>query len=178
MSEQRLVDIHRILLDHSTLPVIYNAINNTLTYEGVDISEPLKVVHNFWRDRMAIACGVKKREDFKRVSYNFVHDKKPKIYLSGPITGREEKEYKADFNNAELYLTGLGYDVINPTSEVVIENGSWEDYMKRDLVLLLRCDYIYLLDGWEYSKGARLEYNIACDVGIIPLRLDENGVVV
>jgi hypothetical protein len=60
----------------------------------------------------------------------------------------------------------------------VIENGSWEDYMKRDLVLLLRCDYIYLLDGWEYSKGARLEYNIACDVGIKPLRLDENGVVV
>jgi hypothetical protein len=127
---------------------------------------------------MAIACGVKKREDAKRVSYNFVHDKKPKVYLSGPITGREEKDYKADFNNTELYLTGLGYDVINPTSEVVIENGSWEDYMKRDLVLLLRCDYIYLLDGWEYSKGARLEYNIACDVGITPLRLDENGVVV
>jgi hypothetical protein len=94
MSEQRLVDIHRILLDNSTLPVFYNTINNTLTYEGVDISEPLKVVHNFWRDRMAIACGVKKREDAKRVSYNFVHDKKPKVYLSGPITGREERSIR------------------------------------------------------------------------------------
>lgn len=178
MSEQRLVDIHRILLDHSTLPVFYNTINNTLTYEGVDISEPLKVVHNFWRDRMAIACGVKKREDAKRVSYNFVHDKKPKVYISGKISGLEEKEYKNNFNSAELYLTGLGYDAVNPVSEVTIPNGTWEDYMRRDIKLLCDCDYIYLLDGWKYSGGACLEKLIADNLGIKQLILDENGVVV
>jgi hypothetical protein len=104
--------------------------------------------------------------------------KKPKVYISGPVTGRDFTECKVDFNSAELWLTGLGYDVVNPLSYEVIENGSWEDYMKRDLKMLLDCDYIYLLDGWEKSKGARVEYNVACDVGIIPLTLAENGKVI
>lgn len=172
MSEQRLVDIHKILLDHSTLPVIYNTINNTLTYEGVDISEPLKVLHNFWRDRMAIACGIKKREDVKRVSYNFIRDKKPKVYISGKISGLSEKEYKNNFNSAELLLTGLGYDVVNPVSYPEIPNGTWEEYMKRDLKLLLDCDYIHMLDGWEDSRGARWEFNTALELNIERLYLD------
>ena len=105
-------------------------------------------------------------------------EKKPKVYISGPVTGRDMTECKVDFNSAELWLTGLGYDVINPLSYDVIENGSWEDYMRRDLKLLCDCDYIYLLDGWESSRGARVEYNVAFDLGIIPLTLDENGKVI
>ena len=65
-------------------------------------------------------------------------EKKPKVYISGPVTGRDFTECKVDFNSAELWLTGLGYDVVNPLSYDVIENGSWEDYMRRDLKLL--CD--------------------------------------
>ena len=102
-------------------------------------------------------------------------EKKPKVYISGPVTGRDMTECKVDFNSAELWLTGLGYDVINPLSYDVIEDGTWEDYMKRDLKLLCDCDYIYLLDGWESSRGSRIEYNVAFDLGIIPLTLDENG---
>lgn len=102
-------------------------------------------------------------------------EKKPKVYISGPVTGRDMTECKVDFNSAELWLTGLGYDVINPLSYDVIEGGTWEDYMKRDLKLLCDCDYIYLLDDWESSRGSRLEYNVAFDLGIIPLTLDENG---
>lgn len=178
MSEQRLVDIHRILLDHSTLSVFYNAINNTLTYEGVDISEPLKVLHDFWRNRMALACGIKIREDAKRVSYNFIRDKKPKVYISGKISGLAEKVYKNNFNSAELYLTGLGYDAVNPVSEGLIPNGTWKDYMRRDIKLLCDCDYIYLLEGWEDSDGASLEKLIADNLGIKQLVIDENGKVV
>ena len=103
---------------------------------------------------------------------------RPKVYISGPVTGRDMTECKVDFNSAELWLTGLGYDVVNPLSYGEIENGSWEDYMKKDLKMLLDCDYIYLLDGWESSRGARVEYNVACDVGIIPLTLAENGKVI
>ena len=106
------------------------------------------------------------------------HTLKPKVYISGPVTDIEETEYRTDFNSAELWLTGLGYDVINPISLDVIEGGAWEDYMRRDLKLLCDCDYIYLLDGWESSRGARLEYNVAFELGIIPLTLDENGVLV
>ena len=117
------------------------------------------------------------REETK-TSYKFVHDKKPKVYISGKVSGLSEKVYKNNFNSAELYLTGLGYDAVNPVSEVTIPNGTWEDYMRRDIKLLCDCDYIYLLEGWEDSDGASLEKLIADNLGIKQLILDENGVVV
>lgn len=170
-------DIHRIIIDHSDLDVWYSAIDDKITYEGIDITEPLKVVRDFWVDRMAIACGLKPIKE-KRRKYKFVRDKKPKVYLSGKISGLSEVEYKTKFNSAELFLTGLGYDVINPVSYDKIKDGSWEDYMKQDLKLMLDCDYIYLLDNWEDSKGARMEYNLACDLKIPRLSIDFSGKVV
>lgn len=103
---------------------------------------------------------------------------RPKVYISGAITGRTETEYKTDFNSAELWLTGLGYDVINPVSFDPIPDGTWEDYMKRDLKLLIDCEYVYMLEGWSKSKGARVEFNLAIELGIKVLRLDENGKVI
>jgi hypothetical protein len=160
------------------------------TISGEDITPHLfavferidKVEDEYWREKVAksfnLPVDMLFPEKEKIGKYNFVRDKKPKVYLSGPITGRDEKKYMNDFNSAELWLTGLGYDVVNPVSYTSDPNWSWEDYMRRDIKLLLDCDYIYLLDNWEYSKGARVEYNIACDVGITPLRLDESGKVV
>ena len=141
-----------------------------------------KIEDEYWREKFAKSFGISVDMLFptkeKKGKYNFVRDKKPKVYISGKITGLEEKVYKNNFNSAELYLTGLGYDVVNPVSEVSIPNGTWKDYMRRDLKLLLDCDYIYLLDNWTESTGAKIEYSLARDIGIEWLRLDENGVVV
>ena len=104
--------------------------------------------------------------------YNFVHDKKPKVYISGQITGLSEKEYKNNFNSAELYLTGLGYDVVNPVAYDPIPNGTWSDYMRRDIKLLMDCDYIYMLDNWTESTGAKAEFRLAVEIGIERLKLD------
>lgn len=46
---------------------------------------------------------------------------------------------------------------INPP----IKNKSWKDYMIDDLRLLFDCEAIYLIDNWQMSKGARIEYYIA-----------------
>lgn len=141
-----------------------------------------KVEDEYWREKVAKSLCIPadmlfpKKEKIDK--YNFVHDKKPKVYISGPITGRDEKEYKNDFNSAELWLTGLGYDVVNPVSYGLIEGGEWTDYMRRDIKLLCDCDYIYLLDGWKGSGGACLEKHIADNLGIKELVIDENGVVV
>ena len=35
-----------------------------------------------------------------------------------------------------------------------------------DIGLLLTCDYIYMLRGWELSKGAKLELDVASSCGI------------
>lgn len=168
--------IHHILLDNSELNVIHNCINNTLDYEGVDITEPLITVYDYFMTMLRISCGLP--VVIEKGKYNFVRDKRPKVYISGKISGLSEKVYKNNFNSAELYLTGLGYDAVNPVSEVTIPNGTWEDYMRRDIKLLCDCDYIYLIDGWEDSDGASLEKLIADNLGIKQLIIDENGVVV
>ena len=38
--------------------------------------------------------------------------------------------------------------------------------MRVDIGLLLDCDYIYMLQDWELSKGAKLELDVASSCGI------------
>ena len=37
-----------------------------------------------------------------------------KIYLSGPITGFDVKEYHAKFERAESFYKDIGFEVVNP----------------------------------------------------------------
>ena len=50
--------------------------------------------------------------------------------------------------------------------------------MRRDIKLLMDCDYIYMLDNWTESTGAKTEFRLAVEIGIERLKLDENGKVV
>ena len=84
---------------------------------------------------------------------------KTKIYISGPITGMPDGNAKA-FDEAEGFLTSLGHKAINP--RYLNQPGeSWHDCMKRDLSVMLACDELAVLPGWENSKGAALEVEIA-----------------
>lgn len=179
------------ILREKGLSFSYNCMTNSIcTMGGEDITPHLMAVYEsidkiedeYWREKICKAHNIPIDllfpTDKKKSKYKFILDKKQKVYISGPITGRKEEEYKSDFNNAELWLTGLGYDVVNPVSYGLIENGKWEDYMRRDIKLLCDCDYIYLLDGWQDSRGSRVEYGVACDLGIKILSFDINGKVV
>lgn len=180
-----LREIKEIIKDK--VDIIYNIQRRKIFYRYTefssvmhDITDPLLALYYYfadkedkhWREKL---YDGKWCEDDK---YRFVKDKKKKVYISGMITGLEEAEYKRNFNEAELYLTGLGYDVINPVSYTPIPNGSWTDYMRRDIKLLMDCDYIYMLDDWTESTGAKTEFRLAVDIGIERLKLDENGKVV
>ena len=61
-----------------------------------------------------------------------------KIYLSGPITGLDAKEYHAKFERAESFYKEIGFEVVNPvriSDEILAKNpdAKYEDYMKADL---------------------------------------------
>ena len=84
------------------------------------------------------------------------------VYISGKMTGLEERVYKENFRKAELFYRSCGYEVINPCklSEVVLKNkpdASYEDFMRVDLWALRNCTHIALLENWESSPGARRE---------------------
>jgi len=86
-----------------------------------------------------------------------------KVYISGPISGATA--YRQSFKKAVEYLKHLGYDVVDPsiidppTKETIFE--SWDYYMREAIKLMMDCDRIYMLEGWEDSEGARLEQMIA-----------------
>jgi hypothetical protein len=82
-----------------------------------------------------------------------------KIYISGAITG--DSNYKAKFEKAKKDLETSGYRAVNPAEFELPEGATWEDYMKQDLALLLKCDGIYMLKDWRQSRGARIEQFLA-----------------
>lgn len=102
-----------------------------------------------------------------------------KIYIAGPMTGREQWNFPAFFE-AEAQLLALGYDVVNPahndgaTLEAALAsagsaekpNHTWGWYMRRDLPHVMGCDAICLLEGWRESRGALLEVHVAEALGM------------
>jgi len=91
------------------------------------------------------------------------------VYISGPITGTED--WRERFNAAEKYLKWMGYLVFNPAtiSEFFIRESKdqfeYEDFMDIDLILVEKCTKLYMLKGWQNSKGASREYEKALECG-------------
>lgn len=110
-----------------------------------------------------------------------------KIYIAGPMSGVEDWNFPAFFE-AEAQLKALGHEVINPAhndgetvEEALASAGhperptkSWSYYMRRDLPDVLTVDALCVLPGWQSSKGASLEVQVAEAVGI-PLLILRDG---
>ena len=90
-----------------------------------------------------------------------------RVYLSGSIT--LDPFYKEHFEKAEKKVKVLGFDCYNPTSLHLGENAEWSAYMRLDIIQLCKCDIIVMLKGWEESKGARVEYYLAKELGLLIL---------
>lgn len=91
---------------------------------------------------------------------------KNKIYICGPISGYAIEERKEKFEKLEKALASLGYEVVNPLRNGLPVDAPYSEHMKRDIANLLQCDYIYILQDWEQSEGAKLERRIALRCGI------------
>jgi hypothetical protein len=93
----------------------------------------------------------------------------PRIYISGRISGLTPEEVRVKFNRAQekLYHSCPGMIAVNPLNLHDDLDKSWEDLMAKDLAELLRCEMIYMLPDWHQSRGARIEYAVAKEAGIM-----------
>lgn len=92
-----------------------------------------------------------------------------KIYIAGPMTGIWDNNCPA-FNQMEQKLQADGHATYNPAR--ICEASPWLSYetvMKMDMLALEECDAIYLLPGWQQSKGATREYDEALRLGLVIL---------
>jgi len=85
-------------------------------------------------------------------------------YISGPMTGIEGFNFPA-FNAMAVVLRLRGEKVFNPACHPLDAGFDYADFLKLDIQALLLCDKIYMLKGWENSKGATLEKSIAEALG-------------
>lgn len=86
-----------------------------------------------------------------------------KIYLAGAITNKDPKVQQSNverFYAKARELRQIGLKVYCPP-ENEPQGLRWEEYIAMDIPELLKCSHIYLMKGWQSSKGAALEHAIA-----------------
>ena len=97
-----------------------------------------------------------------------------RVYVAGKMRGVPGYNYPA-FHAAARRLRGEGYDVVNP-AEMSEKYGPPEAIdadpavlnrlIAEELQVLISCDAIYLLRGWETSLGTRDELEVAISHGL------------
>lgn len=92
-------------------------------------------------------------------------DREDTIYIAGPMTGYENFNFQA-FDSAELELVAACWYVENPTKYGIVEGATWEDYMLSCLGQISKCGSMYMLKGWEKSRGAVIEHDLAQKLGL------------
>lgn len=102
--------------------------------------------------------------------------KKPRIYISGPISGHDMEERRKAFKEIQEHLEAQGYETINPIAfaDLHPEDQTTHQHMKRDIELLMTCDYIYMMRRWTHSKGCLVEFEVATSIGL-PVFFEESG---
>ena len=98
---------------------------------------------------------------------------KSRIFIAGPMRGYENYNFKK-FDHIEELLKQLGFDVVNPArisrkfkeSEVNSDIAVYNKMVDMQQDAERTCNTILLLDGWQWSKGVKLEVKTASELGM------------
>lgn len=91
-----------------------------------------------------------------------------RIYISGAISNVPDFMARFDEAEKELLTKYPDVQVINPARlhSVYPDWFTWDDYMKLSIAELSTANVIYMLQGWEVSRGANRELGYAIGKGL------------
>ena len=110
--------------------------------------------------------------------------KKQRIYISGPMTSSDSEEQARNvqaFHDCATLLRALGCQPVNPArcwacrfkwlykamERVLGKERAYRTILLYDLWMLSRSDSICMIDGWQKSRGAKIEEGFAFRLGIV-----------
>ncbi len=86
-----------------------------------------------------------------------------KHYLAGPMSGYADYNYP-QFRAAATFLRNMGIEVVAPHEHDIDPYDKlmeWSDWAKLGVEMLLPCEGIIVLPGWNNSRGATFEAMLA-----------------
>lgn len=86
------------------------------------------------------------------------------IYVAGPVSGMPLDNRPA-FEEAREALLAAGYLALVP-HDVVAPGTEWGTAMRATVAAMMGCGGVALLPGWQASRGAKVERDVAQAVGI------------
>ena len=92
---------------------------------------------------------------------------KLKVYLSGPMSGYKEFNRPLFFRTA-AELRVCGYEVVCPAESDygLDDKRPWEEFLSKDIPLLITCGGLAVMHGWEQSRGSCFEILIGRILGL------------
>ena len=105
-----------------------------------------------------------------------------KVYISGPMTGVKDLNREVFFG-VHYMIEDAGDILVNPHVvgkeaeklpgfDNMTDKQKWQAYMRVDIKHLAQCDIVLALHGWESSKGATIEIELAKKIGIPVIPID------
>ena len=106
------------------------------------------------------------------------------IYIAGPMKGHEHNNEDA-FAEAAHKFKEQGFEVFNPLElssslssflDVPLEELSFREIVCNDIITIVEaCTHMYMLNGWQYSEGAKVEHALAQWLGMTILYQDSES---
>ena len=97
-----------------------------------------------------------------------------KAMISQPMAGKTENEIKSVKEKAVKFLKEQGYEVINTYFTDDFEKSIAEQdvahiplyYLAKSLEKMSLCHAVYFCNGWEKTRGCKLEHDAAVAYGL------------
>ena len=98
-----------------------------------------------------------------------------KAMISQPMNGLTDEQIEETRNRAIAYLESQGYEVVNTlfSDEWHSENMDKRRFRNIPLCFLAKsiermslCDTVYFCNGWENTRGCKIEHTIAFNYGL------------